>query len=89
MVRRRLHKWSLVQVTWVDSARHGDGDGWIGCQTIDCSITEMVSVGWVYSAEKDCLVLIPHMDAERTTAYGALSIPWSATQNVTTMCIEK
>lgn len=66
---------ALVAVTWLDSARHADGCGWVQREEISNDTLRMLSVGWVWAINPTSITLAPHVDEEHTQGYGVLSIP--------------
>lgn len=77
---------ALVQVTWVDSARHlGGNDGWVQREDLSHDVMTMASVGWVWAISDASITLAPHVDMEQTQAYGVLSIPCCAVVDIVSL----
>lgn len=75
----------LVQVRWLDSIRHGDGDGWLhrDAVVVEGGDMSMLSVGYVWSFDSlHSITLAPHVSVTQDQAYGALTIPMCAVESM-------
>lgn len=75
-------KRKIVEVTWEDSASHGDG--WKPLSAINFSTVTCVSIGHIYKRTGKQLHLAPHIVGVGPDqhGFGTLSIPTSAIRKI-------
>lgn len=69
----------LVLVEWVDSKRMSEG--WEYTEDIEPSVVTCQSVGWILKENKECIVIMPHMDKNESQGCGIISIPKCAVKH--------
>ena len=70
----------LVLVEWVDSKRLSEG--WVYTEDIEPSLVKCQSAGWVLKENKECIVIMPHMDIKESQGCGIISIPKCAIKHI-------
>jgi hypothetical protein len=82
-------KYKLVLIEWEDS---GVGyQGWKPVQSVTGRLTKCISVGFLVKETKECKVLFPHIDGDKSDLHGAgdITIPCSAIMKVVELVPKK